>query len=127
MPALYIVIHIAVTPYVKDAGKHRHDLAIMRSLYALYAKYFDRPPVAMKFTNLHHRRSVPIGTARLTYDVPALNEAPVLAGVWWSGGIAPRIINISDKRHDSTSSPQGNEPSVPIGQRGWMATERVES
>jgi len=99
----------------------------MSSFYALYAQYIDRPPVAMTFTNLHHRRSVPLGTAGLTYDVPALNEAPVLAGVWWSGGIAPRNINISDKCHASTSSPQGNEPSVPIGQRGWTVTEPVES
>lgn len=97
----------------------------MSSFYALCAEYIDRSPVAMTFTNLHYRRSVPLGTAGLTYDVPALNEAPVLAGVWWSGGIAPR--NISDKCHASTSSPQGNEPSIPIGQRGRMTTEPVES
>jgi len=81
----------------------------------------------MTYANLHLRRSVPLGTAGLTYDVPALNEAPVLAGVWWSGVIAPRNINISDKCHASTSSPQGNEPSVPIGQRGRMTTEPVGS
>ena len=46
----------------------------------------------MTFKNLDHRRSAPSGTAGLTYNVPALNEAPVLAGVWWSGGIAPRIL-----------------------------------
>ena len=33
---------------------------------------------------------------------------------------------MSDKRHASTSSSQANEPSVPIGQGGWMDPEPVE-
>ena len=61
------------------------------------------------FTNLHDCRS-----------------APVLAEIWRSGCIAPRIINMSDKRHASTSSSQANEPSVPTGQGGWMDPELVE-
>jgi hypothetical protein len=81
----------------------------MSSFYALYVQYIDRPPVAKTFTNLHHCRSAPIVTAGLTYDVPALNKAPVLAGVWWSGGIAPRIINISDKRN--AVNPKGKSKS----------------
>jgi hypothetical protein len=63
--------------------------------------------------------------------VPVLNQAPRHKDALWSGGIAPRILDIgnwkdvSSQPHAPAVLPPGKEPPVPIGQETGSAPEPI--